>query len=419
MNGAFPDVWKRGLYEAIARRRDIRSFRPDPIRDEVLARILSAAHQAGSVGFMQPWNFIVIEDQELRARIRAHVEKERLRAAEGFEQERRDRYLSLKLEGILEAPLNLCVTCDRERFGPAVIGRNTIQDTDVYSTCAAIQNLWLAARAEGIGVGWVSILRPDELRRLLVIPEHVIPVGYLCLGYVEHFPERPMLETIGWLPRTALSELVFFDRWGEAPPPTLLDALREQNASEKTTVDALAEVPTGRRERRGLLVIYTGHGKGKTTAALGLVFRALGRGFRVAVVQFIKGKWKTGERLFAAGLPDLDFHVMGRGFTWESDDLSRDRGAAREAWEMAKAFMNGGEHDIVVLDELTYCVHYGFVSLDELLKALQDRPAHVHVVVTGRNAPEELQALADLVTEMKSVKHPFEHGARAQPGIDF
>ena len=419
MNGAFPDTWKRGLYEAIARRRDIRSFRPDPIPNEILARILSAAHQAGSVGFMQPWNFIVIEDQQLRARVRAHVESERLRAAESFDGERRDRYLSYKLEGILDAPLNLCVTCDRARFGPAVIGRNTMQDTDIYSTCAAIQNLWLAARAEGIGVGWVSILRPDELRHLLAIPEHVVPVGYLCLGYVESFPERPMLETTGWLPRTALSELVFFERWGEAPPPGLLDALREQSLPERRTGGSAGDVPIGRRDRRGLLVVYTGHGKGKTTAALGLVFRALGRGFRVAVVQFIKGKWKTGERVFAAGLPGLDFHVMGRGFTWESDDLSRDRGAAREAWETAKSFMRGAEHDVIVLDELTYCVHYGFVSLDEVLKALQDRPGHVHVVVTGRNAPKELLALADLVTEMKSVKHPFEHGARAQPGIDF
>ncbi|MCI0347713.1 MAG: cob(I)yrinic acid a,c-diamide adenosyltransferase, partial [Chloroflexi bacterium] len=164
---------------------------------------------------------------------------------------------------------------------------------------------------------------------------------------------------------------------------------------------------------------YTGHGKGKTTAALGLVFRALGRGMRVAVVQFIKGKWKTGERLFAEGIPHLDFHVMGRGFTWESDDLSRDRRAAREAWQRAKALIEAGERDVVVLDELTYCVHYGFLDVREVVTALEQRPAHVHVVVTGRNAPEEIVAAADLVTEMKPVKHPFERGARAAPGIDF
>jgi cob(I)alamin adenosyltransferase len=243
-------------------------------------------------------------------------------------------------------------------------------------------------------------------------------VGYLCLGYVERFPERPTLETAGWLPRTPLSELVFFERWGSAPPPELADALREQAIPGGMPADSQGASPGARRESRGLLVVYTGHGKGKTTAALGLVFRALGRGFRVGVVQFIKGKWKTGERLFAAGLPDIDFHVMGRGFTWESDDLSRDRQAARGAWEVAKSLL-GGHHDVVVLDELTYCFHYGFVSLDEALTALRDRPAHVHVVITGRNAPEELMAIADLVTEMKSVKHPFERGARAEPGIDF
>jgi cob(I)alamin adenosyltransferase len=112
---------------------------------------------------------------------------------------------------------------------------------------------------------------------------------------------------------------------------------------------------------RGLLLVYTGHGKGKTTAALGLVFRALGRGMRVAVVQFIKGKWKTGERTFAESVPGLTFLVLGKGFTWDSDDLSRDRNAARAAWETAANLIRGGEHAIVVLDELTYAIHYGFI----------------------------------------------------------
>jgi cob(I)alamin adenosyltransferase len=172
-------------------------------------------------------------------------------------------------------------------------------------------------------------------------------------------------------------------------------------------------------ERKGLLLVYTGHGKGKTTAALGIVFRALGRGLKVAVVQFIKGKWKTGERTYAETLPELTFLVMGRGFTWESDDLSRDKEAARKAWEEASQLIQGGEHAIVVLDELTYVINYDFVSLGEVLAVLRDRPAHVHVVVTGRNAPDEMVEMADLVTEMKSIKHPFEKGIAAQPGIDF
>jgi cob(I)alamin adenosyltransferase len=182
----------------------------------------------------------------------------------------------------------------------------------------------------------------------------------------------------------------------------------------------MSATPSGAEaKRRGLVVVYTGHGKGKTTAALGIVFRALGRGMRVGVVQFIKGKWKTGERTFAEGLPGLEFHVMGLGFTWESDDLSRDRAAAAAAWKTARAFIESGERDIVVLDEITYAFHYGFIEIDEVLAVLAARPPHVHVVLTGRNAPDSLVAVADLVTEMRSVKHPFEQGIPAQIGIDF
>jgi cob(I)alamin adenosyltransferase len=173
------------------------------------------------------------------------------------------------------------------------------------------------------------------------------------------------------------------------------------------------------RKARGLLVVYTGAGKGKTTAALGMVFRALGHGLNVTVVQFIKGKWKTGERLFAETLPSLRFHVMGLGFTWDSDDLSRDKAAAQAAWATACEEISSGERDLIVLDELTYAFHYGFVPLQEVLRVLRERPPHVHVVVTGRNAPEELIALADTVTEMTLRKHPFTAGHKAEIGVDF
>ncbi len=172
-------------------------------------------------------------------------------------------------------------------------------------------------------------------------------------------------------------------------------------------------------DTRGLIVVYTGNGKGKTTAALGVAFRALGRDLKVGVVQFIKGKWKTGERSFAEKLPQLTFHVMGLGFTWESDDLSRDKLAAEKAWQVSRELILDGQHAIVVLDELTYVLNYGFVTVDEVLTTLAARPPHVHVIITGRNAPEALVAAADLVTEMQSVKHPFEKGVRAQPGLDF
>jgi len=221
----FSSEWRRGLYEAILRRRDMRTFRPDRIPAETLARILLAAHRAGSVGFMQPWNFIIVQEVELRRKIQAHVESERLRAADKFQGERRDKYLGFKLEGILDAPINICVTCDRTRFGPAVLGRNTVPDTDMYSTCCAIQNLWLAARAEGIGVGWVSILEPARLREFLRIPDHVAPLAYLCAGFVDNFPDEPMLQTAGWLNRLPLSEVVFSEYWGERPDSTLFESL--------------------------------------------------------------------------------------------------------------------------------------------------------------------------------------------------
>jgi 5,6-dimethylbenzimidazole synthase len=202
------------VYEAIYSRRDIRKFRPDPVPEEVIHRILDAAHHAGSVGFMQPWNFIVIRDAGLRSEVKAMFNRENTRASENYTGERRALYLSLKLEGILESALNVCVTCDRTRGGK-VLGRNTNIDTDLMSTCLAVQNLWLAARAEGVGVGWVSILDNSDLSRLLGLPDHVAPVAYLTVGYPEEFPEKPMLESAGWRGRLPLEELVFYERYGQ------------------------------------------------------------------------------------------------------------------------------------------------------------------------------------------------------------
>lgn len=217
---------RRGLYRAIYSRRDIRAqFRPDPVPEGLLIRLLRAAHHAGSVGFMQPWNFVVVRDQDIRRAIHAAFLQERDRAAGLYEEPQRSQFLSFKLEGILEAPLNLCVTCDQERGGPQVLGRSAVRETDLFSTCCAIQNLWLAARAEGVGVGWVSILQPSELKAILGIPERIIPVAYLCLGFVTRFPDQPELERSGWRARLPLCDLVFAERWGEPPGALLLSAL--------------------------------------------------------------------------------------------------------------------------------------------------------------------------------------------------
>jgi 5,6-dimethylbenzimidazole synthase len=202
------------LYDAIYGRRDIRHFRPDAIPDDVLVRLLDAAHHAGSVGFMQPWNFIVLRSPDVRRRVYEIFTRENERAAARYEGARGELYDSLKLQGILDAPLNLAVTCDRARHGPHVLGRNTVRDTDLYSTCCAVQNLWLAARAEGVGVGWVSILDLDAVKALLGVPAEVLLVAYLCVGYPEEFRERPMLEEAGWEKRVPVAEVVFEESWG-------------------------------------------------------------------------------------------------------------------------------------------------------------------------------------------------------------
>lgn len=210
---AFSPEMRRGLYEAIFRRRDMREFLPDPVAEEVLARVLIAAHHAASVGFTQPWDFIIVRDLERRRAVKRVFEEERQKNSQQFSGERREKYLSLKLEGILEAPLNLIVTCEPERFGPGVLGKVSIRDVEVYSTCLAVENLWLAARAEGLGVGWVSIIRNDDLSRIFGIPANVIPLAYLCVGYVRDFPQRPALESERWAKRLPPRNLLHFDSW--------------------------------------------------------------------------------------------------------------------------------------------------------------------------------------------------------------
>ena len=233
MRGAeFSPEQRSGLYRAIYERRDIRVFRDDPVPPETLARILRAAHHGPSVGFMQPWDFILVSDVETRMRVKDLFERERQAASQFFDHSRRSQYLSLKLEGIMEAPVNLCVTCDPTR-GEEVLGRNSVPETDVYSTCCAVQNLWLAARAEGLGVGWVSILKLPQLRRILGIPPHVVPVAYLCLGYPVEFPARPVLQNVGWRDRLPLNDLVHYEGWGGQAGNGPLSGVREVLASNE------------------------------------------------------------------------------------------------------------------------------------------------------------------------------------------
>lgn len=213
--GAFTRAERAAVYRAIFTRRDIRSqFTPRPIADAVLHRLLKAAHHAPSVGFMQPWNFVLVRSDAVKQRVQAAFSAANAEAAAMFDDARKPLYSSLKLEGILQAPVNLCITCDRNRGGKVVLGRTHAPEMDLYSTVCAVQNLWLAARAEGIGVGWVSIFREGDLREILQLPENVVPVAWLCLGHVDALYDAPELEKKGWAARLPLDDLIFEDVWG-------------------------------------------------------------------------------------------------------------------------------------------------------------------------------------------------------------
>ena len=239
---AFSSAQQEGLYRAIYERRDVRSqFLPTPVPDDVLARLLHAAHHAPSVGFMQPWDFVLIRDRAVRGQVKALFDEANQSAARRFAQEgdaRASLYPRLKLEGILESPLNLCITCDRRRGGPTVLGRTSILEMDLFSACLAVQNLWLAARAEGVGIGWVSILDNQRLAQLLKLSEHIYPLAYLCVGYVSEFMPEPELQRLGWQQRLPLSELVHLDQWNQHELPASL-----QQALAQVTIPEFCKAP--------------------------------------------------------------------------------------------------------------------------------------------------------------------------------
>ena len=191
----------------------------------------------------------------------------------------------------------------------------------------------------------------------------------------------------------------------------------EKSAKRKAARDKMLATKT---IEKGLLIVHTGKGKGKSTAAFGLVMRALGHGFKIGIVQFVKGKWETGERSVLAKFPELvTIKAMGEGFTWETQDRARDIAAARAAWEAAKQMIADPSYRLILLDELNIVLRYDYLPIDEVVATLASRRPNLHVVVTGRNAKDELIAAADLVTEMTMIKHPFREGVKAQMGIEF
>ena len=197
-----------------------------------------------------------------------------------------------------------------------------------------------------------------------------------------------------------------------------LDARHAENM--RKTKAARDKILATKTEERGLLIVHTGKGKGKSTAAMGMAMRAVGHGMRIAIVQFVKGVWDTGERDVLAKFPDqVTIQAMGEGFSWETQDRQRDLAAARQAWDAAKELMADPSYKMIILDELNIVLRYDNLPLDEVVETLRNKPRDLHVVVTGRNAKDELIDAADLVTEMTMVKHPFRAGVKAQAGIEF
>ncbi len=204
-----------GFYDVVHRRRDVRGeFTGAPVPTDVLHRILGAAHTAPSVGLSQPWDFVLVRDVDTRTTFRDHVQQERELFANQLHEERTGTFSRIKIEGVLESSLGIVVTYDPQRGAPAVLGRHTIADAGLYSVCLAIQNLWLAATAEGLGVGWVSFYREEFLRELVGIPTQIRPVAWLCVGPVTPLQATPDLERHGWRHRTPLTEVVHEERFG-------------------------------------------------------------------------------------------------------------------------------------------------------------------------------------------------------------
>jgi 5,6-dimethylbenzimidazole synthase len=204
---------RNAVYKTIFSRRDVRSdFIDRNIPEDTLMRVLTAAHHAPSVGFMQPWDFIIINDKETKQKIKNGFDQANAASKIMFNDDKKKEYQKFKLEGILEAPIGICVTCDRERNGPVVLGKTIKPEMDLYSAVCAVQNLWLAARAENLGVGWVSIIEDDILRDALDIPSKIEIIAYLCIGYVNQFKDKPELESAGWLPRRPLEKAIHYNK---------------------------------------------------------------------------------------------------------------------------------------------------------------------------------------------------------------
>ncbi len=292
---AFPPEDRQAFYDIARARRDIRRYRPDPLDPKLLERVLAAGHNAPSVGQSQPWRFVVVTKPETRERAALLADRERLAQAEKLEPEAARHLLDLQLEGIREAPVGIVVCCDRRTPGAGVLGRNTFDDADMWSCACAIQNLWLAARAEGLGLGWVTLFQPTDLAALVGLPVGVESLGWLCLGWPDERPPEPGLERWGWSERLPLSDVVILDHWSGAAPAAPASRLR---------APLPASVVDARDESDALLT---------PIGSLGLLDRAVDR-----VVALGHGEATSATLVFVAGdhpVADLGVSAFGRRVT--------------------------------------------------------------------------------------------------------
>lgn len=325
---AFDESQRAALYAIIEARRDVRRFRPDPIPDDVLRRVLTAAHVAPSVGHSQPWRFVVVRDPDLRTRAALLADRERLRHAAQLAPDAARRLLDLKLEGIREAPAGIVVCCDRRTPAAGVLGRATFADADVWSCAAAIENLWLAARAEGLGLGWVTLFQPVDLSALVEMPDGVVTLGWLCLGWPDERPPAPGLQRAGWSKRLPLDEVVYEDRWPapatETPAP--ISHLRTWGDTERIgDADAASSPPPDvlRAPESAAVVAARDDGDRLLTppGSLGVLDRAVER------VLAVHGDAATGTLVLAAA----DHPVAALGVSAFRSDVTAEVLAAAEA----------------------------------------------------------------------------------------
>ncbi|MGH2803538.1 MAG: 5,6-dimethylbenzimidazole synthase, partial [Thermoleophilaceae bacterium] len=330
----YPDAEREAVHRVISERRDIRRFRPDAVPEELLRRVLEAAHRAPSVGLMQPWRLIVVREPATRVAVHQLAQRERIRQADRFD-ERTRQFLDQKIEGVVDAPLGVCVCCDHGDPATEVLGRGTIRETDVYSTACAVQNLWLAARAEGLGVGWVSFYRPDDLRAVLGIPARVDPIAYLCVGWPDERPVRPGLEAAGWSSRLPLEAVVMEERWRGEQPTSNGDSTGPAPAARAGEPDRAAA--TAARDRLDRLV--------KPTGSLGAIEALIERWAAIAGAP-PPSRLRAGVLVCAAD----HGHVRHGTSLFDSDVSAQVTAAAARGETAVGVLAHQGGHELLVAD---------------------------------------------------------------------